>query len=310
MGGRDRGVRRPAGRRTAATGRSTRSSAGGASAFARVATGRAVAPLARRRPTRRAELAAYVLWSATVRPAGLRRPRGGADVQALDGQGVELGPLLQRARARRGGRRTRRSTSSCCRSTTRTRRARCRTRSPTPRCSTTSSSRRSTAGRSAQLRRAHRRPVRRATSWPTVYQRLARWTALLARLPPRARARAAVLPARQRQRLGQRHDVRRGPRGRVAGPRRVPDPAAATSSPAWPTGSGEPAAGVDAEAARIRSARCSTSSGPATASSPARSTRRTCEQRTSLLNADADRARRRPARRASPTASPPIVEAT
>ena len=45
-----------------------------------------------------AELAAYVLWSATVRPAGFVTRPAGADVQALDGQGLELGPLLQRPR--------------------------------------------------------------------------------------------------------------------------------------------------------------------------------------------------------------------
>ena len=58
----------------------------------------AVAPW-RSAATPAAELAAYVLWSATVRPGGLRHPSRRADVQALDGQGLELGPLLQRPRA-------------------------------------------------------------------------------------------------------------------------------------------------------------------------------------------------------------------
>ena len=73
--------------------------------------GRAVA---RRRDTPAAELAAYVLWSATVRPAGFVARPGRADVQALDGQGVELGPLLQRPRPGRRPARSWPGTSSSC----------------------------------------------------------------------------------------------------------------------------------------------------------------------------------------------------
>ena len=74
-------------------------------------------------------------------PGRLPHPARRADVQALDGQGLELGPLLQRPRPGRRATRTSPGTSSARRSTTRTRPARCPTRSPTPRCSTTSSSR-------------------------------------------------------------------------------------------------------------------------------------------------------------------------
>ena len=75
--------------------RSARSSRPRGAAFADFAD--AVAPW-RSSATPAAELAAYVLWSATVGPAGLRHPARGTDVQALDGQGLELGPLLQRPR--------------------------------------------------------------------------------------------------------------------------------------------------------------------------------------------------------------------
>ena len=54
-----------------------------------------------------AELAAYVLWSATVVTARLSRPRVDPHVEALDGQGLELGSLLQRARRRTRGARPR-----------------------------------------------------------------------------------------------------------------------------------------------------------------------------------------------------------
>ena len=70
------------------------------------------------------------------RAARVHPSRVGPDVQALDGQTLELGPLLQcscAGRARRGSP----STSFLPRSTTRMPRARSRTRSRTRRCSTT-----------------------------------------------------------------------------------------------------------------------------------------------------------------------------
>ena len=179
----------------------------------------AVAPLAGRRNARRRarRLRAVV---GDRRAARLPPARVGADVQALDGQGVELGPLLQRPRpgapatpsspgpvpdaVRPPGRRP----------------ARCPTRSPTPRCSTTSSSRRSTAGRSASCARDC--PSSIADDARRGLRPAGRLDPLLARPPPRARPRAAALPARQRQRLGQLHHLRPRPRHRVARPRRLP----------------------------------------------------------------------------------------
>ena len=102
----------------------------------------------------------------------------------------------------------------------------CPTRSPTPRSSTTSSSRPSTAGPCGHLRR--RLPDRSTRpNWPSAYDRLARWTDFWLDRPPRPGAAPAPLPARQRQRLGQRHHLRPRTRGRDRRPRRLPRPAAA-----------------------------------------------------------------------------------
>ncbi len=150
-----------------------------------------------------------------------RHPRVRADVEALDGQGVELGPLLQRPGACSWSHRRGRSTSSWRPSTTRTSPAPCRTRSPIPRFCTTTSSRRSTGGRygGSGPPRPAISTVERARADP---RRPGPMEPVLARLAPASRARAAVLPARQRQRLGQRDDLRRRPRHRVARPRRLP----------------------------------------------------------------------------------------
>ena len=185
-----------------------------------------------------AALAAYVLWSATVAPEGLVDPRVGAHVDALDGQALELGPLLQRVgpgtRADRCGRR------------------------PVPRAVRPPGRHRSAARldhplRGAlQLRQAThprvgaaraagpRRPPtdhRRAHRDPRPARTLDR---LLARPPSRPGPPAALLPARQRQRLGQLHDVRRRPGHRVARPRGVPRAPARGARRPRPTSSGCP----------------------------------------------------------------------
>jgi hypothetical protein len=95
-----------------------------------------------------AALAAYVLWSATVRPAGfMTRPAVLMSKHWMDK--VWSWDHCFNALALAGACPTSPGTSSACRSTTRTRRAPCRTQSRTRRCSTTSSNRRSTAGRCA-----------------------------------------------------------------------------------------------------------------------------------------------------------------
>ncbi len=182
-----------------------------------------------------AELAAYVLWSADRPRRRLRHPPRRADVQALDGQGVELGPLLQRHRPRRRLARAWPGTSSACPSTTRKPPGRSPTRSPTPKSSTTSSNRPSTAGPCGHLARP---PPRQERS--DAYRLLERWTTFWLDRPPRPRPRTRPLPARQRQRMGQRHHLRPRPRRRDRRPGRLPRPPDARPSPTSPPNSASP----------------------------------------------------------------------
>ena len=149
--------------------------------------GRALAR--RRHPGRRTRRLRAVVGHR--RPGRVRHPARRADVQALDGQGLELGPLLQRPRPGRRPARAGLATSSSCPSTTRTTPAPCPTRSPTPRSSTTSSNRPSTAGRCGQLRRPPARAARPAGTGRDVRPAGA-LDRLLAR--PRRRAPATHLP--------------------------------------------------------------------------------------------------------------------
>ena len=184
---------------------------------------------------------------------------------------MELGPLLQRPRPGRRRARSWPGTSSSCPSTTRTRPARCPTRSPTPRSSTTSSSRPSTAGPCGHLRRRLPRDLDRA-ELASVYEQAraaGRTSGSTARRAPGAAA--AALPARQRQRLGQRHHLR--PRTRRRRPPTSPRSSSCScaNSPTWPRELGPRRRRGRVDAGRRPDARgaCSTSCGRATGSPPA-----------------------------------------
>ena len=71
-------------------------------------------------------------------------------------------------------------------------------------------------GAAADLRRPLPATLDRRASSAQIYDRPGPLDPVLARRAPASRARVALLPARQRQRLGQRHDLRRRPRHRVA----------------------------------------------------------------------------------------------
>ena len=154
------------------------------------------------------------------RAARVPAPRVDADVEALDGQGVELGPLLQRARPGAGHPEValdqflvlfdqQDEIGALPDSVTHSEVLDNFVKPPDPRLGV-----RAAAGAA--------RPALSRGRLEEVYDRLAAVDPLLARSPARARSRAAPLPARQRQRVGQLDDVRQRPGRRGAGPRRLP----------------------------------------------------------------------------------------
>ena len=130
---------------------------------------------------------------------------------------------------------------------------RCPTRSPTRRSSTTSSSRPSTAGRCGHLRR--RLPAARPAELTEAYDQagpLDRRSGSTA--PARPGQRPAPLPARQRQRLGQRHHLRprTGHRDAPTWPRS--SSCSCANWPTWPPSSDRPDRGRSWTATRRRDA--------------------------------------------------------
>ena len=190
---------------------STRSSAARAASSARSRRGRALAR--RRHPA--AELAAYVLWSATVRPLGFVTRDRGADVQALDGQGVELGPLLQRPRPRAAASRAGLDQFRIAvRPPGRDRRA-ARLGHPLRGPLQLRQAAHPRLGPAAAAATA-RRPVDPPSCSPRPTGGWPRWTTFWLDHRRAPVQRAAALPARQRQRLGQRHHLRPRAGRRVA----------------------------------------------------------------------------------------------
>ena len=172
-----------------------------------------------------ATLAAYVLWSATVRPLGfvtretvLMSKHWMDKVWSWDHcfNALALAPLASRARTRSVSRRVRPSGRDRCaagldhplRGALQLRQA------ADPRMGLLAASRTPAAA-------AGRREV-----LAEVYRRLAAWSRYWLDHRRAPGQRAAVLRARQRQRLGQLDRVRRRPPRRIARPRRLPRPAA------------------------------------------------------------------------------------